>query len=202
MNRVLRELLEAVVLALIVFMVIQTSVRNFKVDGSSMNPTLEGGQYLMVNKLVYFQLDMVRLSRIVPFWKVDRPDRRFAVHPPQRGEVIVFHFPRDTSKDFVKRVIALPGDTIELRRGKVIINDSFQEEPYITRKGSSSMAPLRLKAKEYFVMGDNRRSSNDSRSWGPVPESLVLGKVWFVYWPFSSLRVLNNFSWAPQQIFR
>ena len=202
MNRVLRELLEAVVLALIVFMVIQTSVRNFKVDGSSMNPTLEGGQYLMVNKLVYFQLDMVRLSRIVPFWKVDRPDRRFAVHPPQRGEVIVFQFPRDTSKDFVKRVIALPGDTIEIRRGKVIINDSFQEEPYITRKGSSSMAPLRLKTKEYFVMGDNRRSSNDSRSWGPVPESLVLGKVWFVYWPFSSLRVLNNFSWAPQQIFR
>ncbi len=85
MNRVLRELLEAVVLALIVFMVIQTSIRNFKVDGSSMNPTLEGGQYLMVNKLVYFQLDMVRLSRIVPFWKVDRPDSRFAVHPPQRG---------------------------------------------------------------------------------------------------------------------
>ena len=202
MNRVLRELLEAVVLALIVFMVIQTSVRNFKVDGSSMNPTLEGGQYLMVNKLVYFQLDMVRLSRIVPFWKVDRPDRRFAVHPPQRGEVIVFHFPRDTSKDFVKRVIALPGDTIEIRRGKVIINDSFQEETYITHKGSSSMAPLRLNTKEYFVMGDNRRSSNDSRSWGPVPESLVLGKVWFVYWPFSSLRVLNNFSWAPQQIFR
>ena len=126
MNRVLRELLEAVVLALIVFMVIQTSIRNFKVDGSSMNPTLEGGQYLMVNKLVYFQLDMVRLSRIVPFWKVDRPDRRFAVHPPQRGEVIVFHFPRDTSKDFVKRVIGLPGDTIEIRDGKVFVNNSYQ----------------------------------------------------------------------------
>ena len=109
MNRVVRELLEAVVLALIVFMVIQTSVRNFKVDGSSMNPTLEGGQYLMVNKLVYFQLDMVRLSRIIPFWKEERPDSRFAVHPPQRGEVIVFHFPRDTRKDFVKRVIGLPG---------------------------------------------------------------------------------------------
>ena len=77
MNRVFRELVEAVVLALIVFMVIQTSVRNFKVDGSSMNPTLEGGQYLMVNKLVYFQLDMVRLSRIVPFWRAERPDSRF-----------------------------------------------------------------------------------------------------------------------------
>jgi signal peptidase I len=202
MNRVLRELLEAVVLALIVFMVIQTSVRNFKVDGSSMNPTLEGGQYLMVNKLVYFQLDMARLSRIVPFWKVERPDSRFALHPPLRGEVIVFHFPNDTRKDFVKRVIGLPGDTVAIRQGKVFVNDSYQEESHITRKDTSSMPPMRLRAKEYFVMGDNRRSSNDSRSWGPVPEGLILGKVWFVYWPFSSLRVLNNFSWAPQQIFR
>jgi len=191
MNRVLRELLEAVVLALIVFMVIQTSVRNFKVDGSSMNPTLEGGQYLMVNKLVYFQLDMVRLSRIVPFWRAERPDSRFAVHPPQRGEVVVFHFPRDTSKDFVKRVIGLPGDTVEIRMGKVFVNGSYQEEPYITQKDASSMKPMRIRAKEYFVMGDNRRSSNDSRSWGSVPEGYVLGKVWFVYWPFSSLQVLN-----------
>ena len=191
MNRVLRELLEAVVLALIVFMVIQTSVRNFKVDGSSMNPTLEGGQYLMVNKLVYFQLDMVRLSRIVPFWKEERPDSRFAVHPPQRGEVVVFHFPRDTSKDFVKRVIGLPGDTVEIRGGRVFVNGSYQEEPYITHKDTSSMKLMRMRAKEYFVMGDNRRSSNDSRSWGSVPEGYVLGKVWFVYWPFSSLQVLN-----------
>ena len=202
MNRVVRELLEAVVLALIVFMVIQTSVRNFKVDGSSMNPTLEGGQYLMVNKLVYFQLDMVRLSRIVPFWKEEGPDSRFAVHPPQRGEVIVFHFPRDTRKDFVKRVIGLPGDTVEIRGGKVFVNDSYQEEPYITLKDTSSMKPMRMRGKEYFVLGDNRRSSNDSRSWGPVPEDLILGKVWFVYWPFTSLQVLNNFSGAPQQIFR
>ena len=202
MNRVLRELLEAVVLALIVFMVIQTSIRNFKVDGSSMNPTLESNQYLMVNKLVYFQLDMVRLSRIVPFWKVDRPDHRFAVHPPRRGEVVVFHFPNDTRKDFVKRVIGLPGDTVAIRQGKVFVNDSFQEEPYVTRTDTSSMQPMRLRAKEYFVMGDNRRSSNDSRSWGPVPEGLILGKVWFVYWPLPSLRWLNSVSWAPQQVFR
>ena len=181
MNRVVRELLEAVVLALIVFMVIQTSVRNFKVDGSSMNPTLEGGQYLMVNKLVYFQLDMVRLSRIVPCWKEERPDSRFAVHPPQRGEVIVFHFPRDTSKDFVKRVIGLPGDTVEIRGGKVFVNDSYQEEPYITRKDTSSMKPMRMRAKEYFVMGDNRPYSNDSRHWGPVRLEKILGEIWFNY---------------------
>lgn len=152
MTRVLRELLEAVVLALIVFMVIQTSIRNFKVDGSSMNPTLEGGQYLMVNKLVYFQLDMVRLSASSPSGRRTGPTTGSRFILPN-GEVIVFHFPRDTSKDFVKRVIGLPGDTIEIRGGKVFVNNSYQEEPYITRKGTSNMQPTRMRAKEYFVMG-------------------------------------------------
>ncbi|MDP6228569.1 MAG: S26 family signal peptidase, partial [Dehalococcoidia bacterium] len=95
MTRLIKEIVEAAILALLVFMVIQSTVRNFRVDGSSMHPTLEGGQYLLVNKLVYFQVDRERLSRIIPFWKVDRPDGRFAIHPPKRGEVIVFHFPQN-----------------------------------------------------------------------------------------------------------
>ena len=202
MTRVFRELLEAVALALIVFLVIQTSIRNFKVDGSSMHPTLEGGQYLMVNKLVYFQLDMRRLSRIIPFWKVDDPSARFAIHPPQRGEVIVFHFPKDTSKDFVKRVVGLPGEQVEVRQGTVYIDDDPLPEPYITRRDTKTVAPLRLGEKEYYVMGDNRRSSNDSRTWGPVPEGHVLGKVWFVYWPFSGVQILNDFPARGNQLIR
>ena len=201
MNRVFRELLEAVVLAVIVFLLIQTSIRNFKVDGSSMNPTLEGGQYLMVNRLVYFQLDMARLSRTVPFWKVDEPSVRFAVHPPRRGEVIVFHFPKDPSKDFVKRVIGLPGELVELHGGDVYINGERLPEPYIQGGETQCQPPSRsgdcpvlLAEKEYFVMGDNRGFSNDSRRWGAVPEREVLGKVWFVYWPASSLQRLNDFS--------
>ena len=202
MSRVLRELIEAVVLASLVFMVIQTSIRNFKVDGSSMDPTLEHGQFLMVNKLVYLQLDMDRLSRIVPFWQVDQSSNRFPIHPPQRREVIVFHFPRDTSKDFVKRVIGLPGEKVELRDGSVFINDRLLQESYITTPYDSTMAPLILDNDEYFVMGDNRRSSNDSRAWGPVPESHLLGKVWFVYWPFSRIQLLNALPLSATQMLR
>ena len=192
MSRVAREIVEAIVLAFIVFIVIQSSARNFKVDGSSMHPTLEGGQYLLVNKLVYFQVDTQRLSRIIPFWKVDRPSEHFAIHPPKRGEVIVFLFPRDPSKDFVKRVIALPGESVELRQGTVYINGGALQEPYLTMPGNSTRPPILLGEKQYYVLGDNRSSSNDSRVWGPVPEENVLGKVWLVYWPFTELQLLNS----------
>ena len=201
MPRALRELLEAVVLALFVFMLIQTSIRNFRVDGSSMHPTLEGGQYLMVNKAVYFQLDMQRLSRIIPFWQVDEASPQFVIHPPKRRDVIVFRFPRDPSKDFVKRVIGVPGDEVEIRRGTVYLNGKELKEPSIDHD-TSTFSPVRLAEKEYFVMGDNRSSSNDSRTWGPVPEDHVLGKVWFVYWPVSGLRLLNDISWLMPKPFR
>lgn len=192
MSRAAREIVEAIVLAVVVFILIQVSVRNFKVDGSSMHPTLEGGQYLLVNKLVYFQVDTLRLSRIIPFWKADRPSEHFAVHPPKQGEIIVFRFPRDPSKDFVKRVIGLPGQSVELRQGTVYINGAALEEPYLTIPGDSTRPPILLGEKQYYVLGDNRASSNDSRVWGPVPEENVVGKVWLVYWPFAELQLLNS----------
>ena len=186
MSSIVRELIEAILLALVVFVAIQTSVQNFKVEGSSMQPTLEGGQYLLVNKLVYFKIDQERLSRIIPFWKVDNSDESFAVHPPKSGEVIVFHFPRDPSRDFVKRVIGVPGDWVEIRRGTVYVNGESLDEPYIITQDSQDMGQVFLDEKEYFVMGDNRSGSNDSRNWGSVPEELILGKVWIVYWPLSN----------------
>ena len=186
-----REFLEAVILALVVFLVVQTTIQNFKVEGSSMYPTLQGGQYLLVNKLVYFRVDQERLSRVVPFWKVERPEERFAIHPPQRGEVIVFHFPRDPSRDFVKRVIGVPGDEVEIRQGAVYVNEVKLEEPYLEARDVSNYERLRLNEKEYFVLGDNRPSSNDSRSWGVVPEDHILGKAWFVYWPPSKWHPLS-----------
>ena len=192
MSRFAREFAEAIVLALIVFLVIQTSIRNFKVDGSSMHPTLEGGQYLLVNKLVYSQIDTERLSRILPFWSKDRPSGHFAIHPPQRGEVIVFRFPKDPRKDFVKRVVGLPGETVELRRGVVYVDGTRLEEPYLTDRDNSTRPAVLLGEEQYFVLGDNRPSSNDSRNWGPVPEKNVVGKVWVVYWPFSELRLVNT----------
>ncbi len=192
MGKVAREIIEAVILALIVFLVIQAGVRNFKVEGPSMMPTLEGGQYLLVNRVVYFKLDTGRVSRMVPFWKVDRPSQRFAVRPPRRGEVIVFNYPRDVTKDFVKRVVGLPGETVEVRQGTVYINDQELQEPYVTNRDSSSAKRITLSEDEYYVIGDNRLRSNDSRSWGPVSEELLLGKVWFVYWPFSELQLVQG----------
>ena len=198
MDRVFRELLEAVILAMIVFLLIHTSIRNFKVEGSSMNPTLESGQHLIVNKLVYSQIDTERLSRIIPFWKAETRKTRYAIHPPKRGEVIVFHFPRDPSKDFVKRVVGLPGEHIEIREGRVYIDGEVLPEPYLEREDTSRVGPLVLREKEYFVLGDNRRSSNDSRIWGPVSEAYLVGKVWFVYWPFSKVQLLNGITeYAP-----
>ena len=194
MSRVAREIVEAIVLALIVFLVIQTGVRNFKVEGSSMLPTLEGGQYLLVNKLVYFRLDTVRLSRVVPFWKVkvEESNEWFALRPPQRGEIIVFHYPRDPTKDFVKRVIGLPGENVVVEDGSVVINGQSIDDPYANHKAAfgdnfhDTREPFDVPEGEYFAMGDNRENSRDSRYWGSVPASHIKGKAMLVYWSYES----------------
>ena len=159
-----------------------------------MLPNLESGQFLLVNKLVYFQLDISRLSKIVPFWDEDTPSHHFAIHPPRRGDVIVFRFPRDPRKDFVKRVIGVPGEEIEVVSGTAFIDGVPLEEPYIISRDNSDSAPILLQDGEYFVMGDNRRRSNDSRSWGAVPEENILGKVWVVYWPLDQAQLLDTAS--------
>ena len=199
MSRVARDIIEAVVLAAVVFLLLQSTVRNFKVDGSSMDPTLEGGQYLLVNRLVYLRLDMERLSGIVPFWQAEDTTPRYAVHSPNRGEIIVFKFPRDETKVFVKRVIGLPGEVIEMKNGDVIINGEVLEEPYLApnNKDNSTRDPIQLEDGEYYVLGDNRARSNDSRNWGPVPEANLRGKVWMVYWPFSGIQTLNVMDRIP-----
>ena len=185
------------ILAVVVFMLLQTTVRNFKVDGSSMDPTLVDGEFLLVNRLVYLRIDRERLSRIVPFWQVEDEPLRYAIHAPQRGEIIVFQYPRDPRKDFVKRVVGLPGETVELRDGQVYVDGGLLEEPYLTVRDRSNSAPLLLEAGEYYVLGDNRSHSNDSRAWGPVPEANLRGKVWMVYWPVPEIQILNILERIP-----
>ena len=190
MSGVAREFLEAVLLALVVFLVIQTSVQNFKVDGPSMNHTLGHGQFLLVNKVVYFKIDQERLSRIIPFWRVNQNRESFAIHPPERGEVIVFHYPVDPKRDFVKRVIGVPGDRISIKEGTVLVNGAALSEPYIVAQDTSNMSERKMGRREYFVLGDNRPGSTDSRKGWNVPEENILGKVWIVYWPLSSWNLL------------
>ena len=183
MSRLAREITEAVLLALLVLLVLQTTVRNFKVEGSSMSPTLEGGQYLVVDQASFFKIDNERLSRIVPFWKTSETEPEFAFDPPARGEVIVFNYPLDPKKDFVKRVVGLPGETVEVRDGTVYVNGEALSEPYLSRRDDSDAREVTLGDKDYYVIGDNRRNSNDSRAWGPVLEDHIVGKVWLIYWP-------------------
>ena len=140
MARVGREIIEAVVLAAVVFMLLQVTVRNFKVAGSSMDPTLEDGQYLLVNRLVYLRVELDRLAKIVPFWPAGEGSSRHAIHAPKRGEVIVFEFPdsnpNNPRKDFVKRVVGLPGETMRMFDGKVFVNEEVLNEPYpLSRAG-------------------------------------------------------------------
>jgi signal peptidase I len=176
-------------------MLLQTTVRNFKVDGSSMDPTLENGQYLLVNRLVYLRIEMDRFSNIVPFWQAEEDSVRYAIHPPERGEVIVFEFPdsnpSNSKKDFVKRVIGLPGETIDVKDGVPFVDGVVLEEPYLTTKDHSNGRKVELGAGEYYVMGDNRAHSNDSRNWGAVPEENLRGKVWMIYWPAPGIHILN-----------
>ena len=201
MARVGREIIEAVVLAAVVFMLLQVTVRNFRVEGYSMDPTLEHGQYLLVNRLVYLQVDMGRLAEIVPFWKAGVGMSRHAIHAPKRGEVIVFEFPdsnpNNPKKDFVKRVVGLPGETIRMNAGTVFVNEVELDEPYLAEKDGSHAAEITLGEVEYFVLGDNRAHSNDSRSWGAVPEANLRGKAWLVYWPAPEIQVLNILDKIP-----
>lgn len=201
MARVGREIIEAVVLAAVVFMLLQVTVRNFKVDGSSMDPTLEDGQYLLVNRLVYLRVELDRLAKIVPFWTADEGSSRHAIHAPKRGEVIVFEFPdsnpNNPRKDFVKRVVGLPGETMRMFDGKVFVNEEVLDEPYLSQKDHSNASEITLGAGEYYVLGDNRAHSNDSRSWGAVPEANIRGKVWMVYWPAPGIQIINILDRIP-----
>ena len=195
MRALIRELIETVILALLIFLALQFSVQNFRVEGPSMDPTLGDGQYLLANKLVYLNFDPRDLQSLLPFIDVERDQLLFPFHSPRRGEVVIFRFPVDESRDFVKRVIAIPGDAVEIRQGQVFVNGEKRDEPYITHHDRSNMAPVNVGSGRYFVMGDNRRASNDSRDWGSVPGRNMIGRAWLSYWPLGQLHSLQISGW-------
>ena len=195
MRALIRELIETVILALLIFLGLQFSIQNFRVEGSSMQPTLEEGQYVLVNKLVYLRLAPQGLSSLLPFVNSEREEVIFPFSAPSLGDVIIFHFPRDPSRDFVKRVIGVPGDVVEIKQGRVFLNGEEIDEPYVTHPDRGSMAPRSIPENSFFVLGDNRRASNDSRDWGTVPASNIIGKAWVSYWPLDRLTTLAAFVW-------
>jgi signal peptidase I len=154
----LREVLETILLTVIIFLVLNITTGRFQVRGSSMEPTLHNGQYLMVSKLIYW------------------------VHPPERGDVIVFHPPNNSDDDYIKRIVGLPGERVEIQEGRVLVEGILLEEPYIANPGFYS-GTWNLEDEEYFVLGDNRRNSSDSHTWGVFPRENIIGKAWLCYWP-------------------
>ena len=164
-----REIIETLALTLIIFVVIHFTVQNYVVDGTSMKPGLNNNQYVLVNKLAY------------------------VFHAPERGDVIVFHWPLDTTKDLIKRVIGLPGDVIVVDSTTVQVNSVVLKEPYISTQANPSGRTWEVPPDNYFVMGDNRQVSDDSRDWGFLPKSYIIGKAVLVYWPVSSWQLINTY---------
>ncbi|MEA3460010.1 MAG: signal peptidase I [Chloroflexota bacterium] len=155
----LREAAETVFFTIVIFLLIQIFIQNFRIQGPCMEPSLYTGQRLVINKIVYL------------------------LHPPQRGDIIVFKYPRDPRRDFIKRVIGLPGEEVEVREGRVFINGQELNEPYATNFATYSWGPKAMGPEEFFVLGDNRNNSSDSHNWGPVPRKYIVGKAWISYWP-------------------
>ncbi len=190
----LREIVETIVLALLIFLLVRACIQNFKVDGSSMDPSLQSGQYLLVNKLSYLRVDVDGLAPVLSTVGIDTDGG--VVTPfgtPQRGDIVVFHFPKDPTRDFIKRVIALPGETVEVRAGKVLVNNSPLQEPYVLQNPAYSKDQITVPEDNYFVLGDNRNNSSDSHVWGPVPVEQIVGKAWISYWPRKEWGLVPNY---------
>jgi signal peptidase I len=191
----IREIVETGLLAFLVFLSVRASFQNFKVEGTSMYPTLDDGQFLIVNKLVYAEVDMEKLGKFIPFIDPGSDPERNVFHGPERGDIVVLVDPRDPDTDLIKRVIGLPGETVEIVDGKVYIDDRLLEEPYIKDIWHDSRPKIIVPPGEYFVMGDNRDNSLDSRNAAvsTVPKDLIIGKAMLSYWPRS------DFGFAPNE---
>jgi len=153
------------VAVLFCFFLIAFVAQAFRVQGTSMEPQLRDGERIVVNKFIY------RFQKI------------------ERGDVVVFWYPRDPSVSFIKRVVALPGDLVEIRAGQLLVNGLPVQESYLPAgfRDADSYPPTEVRKGYYFVLGDHRRSSNDSRTWGEVPEKYIYGRAVFRFWPFDRL---------------
>jgi len=163
-----RDMFEFALLLIGIYALVNLATARAVVEGISMQPNFFTGQLIVVNRLVYY----------------------FA--PPVRGDVIVLHDPEDPSQDFIKRIVGLPGEQIAIRAGRVYVNGTRLEEPYIANFCSSCDGTWELDGDHYFVLGDNRPNSHDSHAFGPLDRRLIVGKAWLRYYPFP------NFGFIPE----
>lgn len=188
-----REIVETSLLALLVFLCVRATFQNFKVDGTSMYPTLENGEFLVVNKLVYAKVDLEKIARWLPFIDPGDEPERHVFGGPKRGDIVVLKHPSHPETDLIKRVIGLPGEIVEVRGNDVFIDDQLLVEPYIKMPGGQGQDRIKVPEGEYFVMGDNRAHSSDSRAFGFAAEELIIGRSIVIYWP------TDRFGLAPNE---
>ncbi len=166
---VLAEILQTILIAVLLFLAVNLVTARIRVEGNSMEPSLHDGQMVVVNRLAYRWSD------------------------PSRGDIVVFYFPLDPSRRFIKRVIGLPGDNIEARDGLLYVNGAALDEPYLAAPprytGSWQVVPKTL-----FVLGDNRNNSDDSQNWGALPMNEVIGKAVLVYWPLPDVGLIPHYT--------
>lgn len=161
------DILETIILAVVLYFGINTISARVRVDGLSMNPTLQHGEYVLVSRLAY------------------------RTGEPERGDIIVFSFPVDQKQDLIKRVIGLPGETVNIRNGEVLIDGVKLEEPYIAQSPVYN-GTWTVGAGELFVLGDNRNDSKDSHQWGLLPIENIIGKALLIYWPPPEWKLINH----------
>ncbi|MCC6301091.1 MAG: signal peptidase I [Anaerolineales bacterium] len=170
-KRMVWDIVETLFLAFVLYFGINAVSARVRVDGYSMNPTLDNGEYILVNKLAY------------------------KLGEPTRGDIIVFKFPLDPNQDLIKRVIGLPGETVTVQNGKVSVNGTPLDEPYIS-DAPFYIGSWFIKEGELFVLGDNRNESKDSHEWGLLPMENVIGRAVIIYWPPTNWEVLDHFEHA------
>lgn len=201
-----KEMLETAIYILLVFVIVRSLVQNFKIEGSSMEPSLFSGQYILVNKLVYFHFDLNAPLRLLPGYENIPAKVIYPLRMPQRGDVVVFEYPGNVQKDYIKRVIALPGETVEVRDGQVYVNNVLLDEPYLdgaqTRCSMGApcgQGPVVVPSDAIFVMGDNRLNSSDSREWNALPLHRVIGQAWLLYYPMDQWGIIPHPSYASDE---
>ena len=182
-----REWVESIIIAFVLAMVIRTFlVQAFKIPTGSMRPTLLEGDLILVNKFIY--------GAKIPFVDLNLP----AVRQPRRGDVVVFIYPENPKKDFIKRLVAIAGETVEIENGTIFINgqpllDTVFSQRYYYNRGEFGQEGKKIVVPKnsIFVLGDNSASSQDSRFWGFVPRKNILGEAILIYWPPQRIRIIK-----------
>jgi signal peptidase I len=172
MRTAVRDTGETIITAVVIFLVLQATTQSFLIEGASMEPTLVQSERLLVNRFVYTQSSFSFFG-----------SEGYLFDGPKRGDIVVFHPPTGSETDFVKRIIGIPGDWIDLDGESVFVNGEKTDWVDVTTARRTDDYPIQVPPGEYFVLGDNRRVSVDSRNWKFVSADAIVGRAWSVYWP-------------------